>query len=189
VPNYRLFLKGSANKAALAAFVCESIAASAPAHLEQNKAIILAGGFANGETVKSIMNSGVVTIPHLFSTQEEADTRIILHSIDLARTHCRVIVRCDDTDVLVLLLYYFGRGLLADEVFMHAGHSGKIVTRERYIPFHTIAGELGNSVVACLPAAHALTGCDTTSALFKIGKRTAFVKLVHRACRLCPPAV
>ena len=30
VPNYRLFLKGSANKAALSAFVCESIAASAP---------------------------------------------------------------------------------------------------------------------------------------------------------------
>jgi len=179
VPNYRLFLKGSANKAALSAFVCESIAASAPAQLKPNNTIIFAGGFASGETVKLVTNSGVVMMPHLFSTQEEADTRLVLHVIDLATTHTRVIVRCDDTDVLVLLLYYYDRGLLADEVYMHAGHAGKIVTRERYIPIHTIAGELGNRVSACLPAAHALTGCDTTSAFFKIGKITAFTKLVE----------
>ncbi|KAL8601861.1 hypothetical protein ACOMHN_020596 [Nucella lapillus] len=130
VPNYRLFLKGSANKAALSAFVCESIAASAPAQLKQNNTIILAGGFASGETVTLVTNSGVVMMPHLFSTQEEADTRLVLHVIDLATTHTRVIVRCDDTDVLVLMLYYYDRGLLADGVYMHAGHAGKIVTRE-----------------------------------------------------------
>ncbi|KAL8561134.1 hypothetical protein ACOMHN_033717 [Nucella lapillus] len=160
-PNYRLFLKGSANKAALSAFVCESIAASAPAQLKQNNTIILAGGFASGETVKLVTNSGVVMMPHLFSTQEEADTRLVLHVIDLATTHTRVIVRCDDTDVLVLLLYYYDRGLLADEVYMHAGHAGKIVTRERYIPIHTILESLA------------------TGAFFKIGKSTAFTKLVE----------
>ena len=179
VPNYRLFLKGSANKAALSAFVCESIAASAPPQLKENNTIILAGGFASGETVKLVTNSGVVMMPHLFSTQEEADTRFVLTVIDLATTHTRLIVRCDDTEVLELLLYYYDRGLLADEVFMHAGQAGKIVTRERYIPIHTIAGELGNRVGACLPAAHALTRCDTTSAFFKIGHRTAFTKLLE----------
>ncbi len=92
-------------------------------------------------------------MPHLFSTQEEADTRLVLHVIGLATTHTRVIVSCDDTGVLMLLLYYYDRGLLADEVYMHAGHGGKFVTRERYIPIHTIAGELGNGVSACLPAA------------------------------------
>ena len=126
VPNYRLFLKGSASKAALAAFVCESIAASAPAHLKQNKIIILAGGFTSGETVKSITKSWVARVPHLFSTQEEADTRMILHATDRVRNQIRVIVRCDDTDVLVLLLYYFGKGLLPKEVYMHAGHSGRL---------------------------------------------------------------
>ena len=118
-------------------------------------------------------------MPHLFSTQEEADTRLVLHVIELATTHIRVIVRCDDTDVLVLLLYYCDRGLLAYEVYMHAGHGVKIATRERNIPFHTIAGKLDNGVSACLPAAHPLTRCDTTSAFFKIGKRTAFTKLVE----------
>ena len=43
VPNYRLFLKGSANKAALSPFVCETIAASAPARLKQNNTSIFAG--------------------------------------------------------------------------------------------------------------------------------------------------
>ena len=179
VPNYRLFPKGSENKAARSAFVCESIAASAPPQLKENNTIILAGGFASGETVKLVTNSGVVMMPHLFSTQEEADTRFVLTVIDLATTHTRLIVRCDDTDVLVLLLYYYDRGLLADEVFMHAGQAGKIVTRERYIPIHTIAGELGNRVGACVPAAHAITRRDTTSAFFKIGNRTAFTKLVE----------
>ena len=65
-------------------FVCELIAAGA---LKQNNTIILAGGFASGETVKLVTNSGVVMMPHLFSTQEEADTQT-----------------CDDTDVLMLLL-------------------------------------------------------------------------------------
>ena len=151
VPNYRLFLKGSANKAALSAFVCESIAASAPPQ-------------QCGHELWGSDDAASV------STPEEADTRLVLHVIDLATTHTRVIVRCDDTDVLVLLLYYYhDRGLLSDEVYMHAGHAGIIVTRERYIPNHTITGEFGNMVCACLPAAHALTGWDTTSVFFKVG--------------------
>ena len=47
------------------------------------------------------------------------------------------------------------------------------------IPIHTITGELGNRVCVCLPAAHALTGWDTISVFFKIGKRTALKKLVE----------
>ena len=51
---------------------------------------------------------------------------------------------------------FYDRGILADKIYMHAGHAGKIVTRERYIPIHTIARELGNGVSACPPVAHAL---------------------------------
>ena len=134
VSNYWLFLKGSANKAALTAFVCGSIAASAPAQLKQNNTIILAGEFAGGETAKLVINSGVVIMPHLFSTQEEADTRLVIHVIDLATTHTRVSVRCDDTDVLVLLFYYYDRRLLADAVYMHAGHAWKLSLESNTIP-------------------------------------------------------
>jgi len=60
---------------------------------------------------------------------------------------------------------------------MYAGHSGK----ERHIPVHCIAKELGPVVCASLPAAHALTGCDTTSSLNRIGKKSACSKLVKYA--------
>jgi hypothetical protein len=48
------------------------------------------------------------------------------------------------------------------------------VTRERFIPIHTIAAKLGPDVCRCLPQVHALTGCDSTSSLFGIGKKTAY---------------
>jgi len=43
-----------------------------------------------------------------------------LHAIKLSRDHQRIIVCCDDTYVLVLLVYYWGKDALAQEVYMHA---------------------------------------------------------------------
>ena len=86
----------------------------------------------------------------------------------------RIIILADDTDVLVLLLFYSAKGCLAPEIYIHAGHAGKIITRERFIPVHTIAAKLGERFCLCLPALHSLKGCDTTSAIYKIGKRTAY---------------
>ena len=60
---------------------------------------------------------------------------------------------------------------------MHSGHSGKLTMREWYVTVHTIAQNIDPRVLKCLPAAHALTGCDTTSYFFKIGMQTAFNKL------------
>lgn len=60
---------------------------------------------------------------------------------------------------------------------MHSGHSGKFVTRERFIPVPKITETLGRELCSMLPAAHALTGCDTTSGLFKLGKRTVSAML------------
>ena len=61
----------------------------------------------------------------LYSTQEEADTRLLLHAIHASQNHSRVIIRCDYTDVMILLIDYCSLGQLS-EVFMHAGHSGKM---------------------------------------------------------------
>ena len=102
---------------------------------------------------------------------------MILHACSLANDADRIIIRCDDTDVLVLLVYYFSRGQLNEHVYMYAGHSGK----ERYIPVHIIADQLGPTVCQCLPAAHALTGCDTTCSLNRIGKKTAYSTLLKNA--------
>ncbi len=44
----------------------------------------------------------------------------------------------------------------------------------RYIPVHDIVHKLGPSRAKALPAFHAITGCDTTSAFFGKGKKTAW---------------
>ena len=177
VPNYRKFLRGACNKASLANYISCYILDHAAEDIPHGKSIILAGGFSEGELVKAVNPSSVSSLESLYSTHEEADTRMILHACSLSEDHNMIIIRCDDTDVLVLLVYYFSRGQLAEHVYMYAGHSGK----ERYIPVHLIANELGPTVCECLPAAHALTGCDTTCSLNRIGKKTAYSKLVNNA--------
>ena len=67
---------------------------------------------------------------------------------------------------------------------MHAGHAGKIIAQERFIPVHTIAAKLGERFCLCLPALHSLTGCDTTSAIYKIGKCTAYKMLQNNKEKL-----
>ena len=101
----------------------------------------------------------VSSIDRLYSNQEEDDTRMILHASSLSRDHEKIVMQCDDTDVLVLLVYYFSRGHLSDHVYMYAGHSGK----ERYIPAHRIANELGQTVCEC--------------SMNRIGQKTAYSKL------------
>lgn len=119
-------------------------------------------------------HTGVHCLPELYSTQEEADTRMVLHAIHLSDRYQNIIVKSDDTDVLVLLIYYVSRGLLGTaSMFVHAGHGD----RQRFVPVSRISKNLGTAVCESLPAYHALTECDTTSSLFKIGKISAFNKL------------
>ncbi len=100
VPNYRKFLRISGNKAALCSFVSTYIASTGPTRISSGNTVILAGGFENGQEVKRVSKSGIGCLEDLYSDQEEADTRLVLHAIHLAQSHSRLIVKCDDTDVL-----------------------------------------------------------------------------------------
>jgi len=181
VPNYRCFLKSAANKAGLAAFISDYVCTNGSELLPAGKSVILAGGFKEGELVREVNEDGVSDIHDLKCTHEEADTRLLLHAVNLSTHHSRIILRCDDTDVLVVLLYYWSRGMLSSEVFMHCGHSGKDISRERYIPVHEIARTLGQDVCNVLPAVHALSGCDSTSSMYRMGKKTAYSVLMENA--------
>ncbi|KAF3842504.1 hypothetical protein F7725_024455, partial [Dissostichus mawsoni] len=126
LPNYRRYLSRSGNEALLSAFVSNYITRTGRCRLTEDQTIILAGGFEDTEETKTILKDRVESLVDLMSDQEEADTRIVLHAIHLAKTYKRVIIKCDDTDVLVLLLYYascsmFGSAL----VLMHKGKTGK----------------------------------------------------------------
>jgi hypothetical protein len=51
----------------------------------------------------------------------------------------------------------------------------------RYIPIHEINEDLGKDISLALPAFHAITGCDTVSAFFGKGEKSAW-----QAWQSCP---
>jgi hypothetical protein len=70
------------------------------------RSLILAGLFSNPETVKMLNQNGMLDCSCLVSTQEEADTRIILHALYSDKLYQennvqgRIVVKSPDTDVL-----------------------------------------------------------------------------------------
>lgn len=76
--------------------------------LNDDETIIIAGGFENPELCYLLNKSEVPTkIVHLSSNQEEADTRIILHVLAEMNLSNTILVKSVDTDVLLLLIYYY----------------------------------------------------------------------------------
>ena len=119
------------------------------------------------------LQAGKVSIRHdLHNTHEEADVMIINQLLVLVNggvSHIRVI--CDDTDVFILLTYYYCREALTCDIIIESHVAGRNVVDIK-------------ATAACnLPAVHALTGCDTTSYFCGIGKSTA-LKFLKRGFSL-----
>ena len=104
---------------------------------------------------------------HLRSTQEEADTKIILHALDAsAQGPTQLSIYSPDNDVLVLALRRYP-DLCSSSCFVSATSSSR-----RVINFKPIADALGPTKTAALPACHALTGADVTESFSEKGKAT-----------------
>ena len=90
---------------------------------------------------------------HLRGNHEEADIRLILHSCEAASEgYERLVLRCSDTDVLLLLFYFMPTRVA--EVWMVSGTS----TQEKCYPVHTPSNQFSQSVRENLLSFHALTG-------------------------------
>ena len=101
-------------------------------------------------------------------THEEADYRMMLHLADMVRNNItKVRIRTVDTDVLVISIAYYHQITGLEELWVAFG-TGKCY---RYIPVHTIARRLGDEKCKALLGFHALTGCDSVSAFYGIGKK------------------
>ena len=92
-------------------------------------------------------------------SQEEVDTRLILHAADaVVQGKRRVSVRTVDTDVVVLAATFFSQ-MKPDEMWI-AFSTGK---NFRFIPIHEIVSSLTPKICFSLLAFQAFTGCDTVS--------------------------
>ena len=99
-------------------------------------------------------------------SQEEADTRLILHAADaVAQSKRRVSVRTVDTDVVVSAATFFSQ-MKPDEMWI-AFSTGK---NFRFIPIHEIVSSLTTKTCSSLLAFHAFTGYGTVSSFGGRGK-------------------
>ena len=133
VPNYKKFMINSANKEALASFISDFIISAMPKVLKNGQYVILAGSFGEGILLTCVTKHDFSELPDLFCSHKEADKRIILHAIDFCTLFEWVVVYCDDTDVLVLLLYYVSNGMLGPVIYMYAGYNADVTMNNIYL--------------------------------------------------------
>ena len=114
------------------------------------------------------------TEPELESNQEEADTRMIMHSYHASICGFQdIIIHTPDTDVFIIMLSF-----LKDHtanLYMKTGTKGKT----RIIDIQAVKKSIENlksdeletcNILEALPGLHAFTGCDTVSAFSNKGK-------------------
>ena len=115
-----------------------------------------------------------VEVAELQSTQEEADTRLLLHALHAARTGSKaVIVTAEDTDVMLLCLAF--QKDIPCPIYQKCGTQN----RTRFADISKLALSLGEIFCDSLIGLHAFTGCDTVSAFASRGKLNA-LKLMQR---------
>ena len=139
------------------------------------------------ENVYSLTSENSTTVSlhpeeRLFSDQEETDTRIILHCLDISRSlpqTCIIIIRSPDTDVLMLLLKYCKQ--IKTQILFDTGMGNK----RCLLNVNDIYKNKGEDICSVLPALHCFTGCDTTSAFVRRGKMFP-LKLVERKPEYIP---
>ena len=102
---------------------------------------------------------------------------MLLHAKHASRDAQRVVIQSPDTDVL-LLCVTDNDANGCDELWFRTG----VKDRLRYIPAHKITAGVGPLMYKGLPAFHALAGCDSTSALSRVGKKKAWKIIVNRRC-------
>ena len=185
IPDWKKFISSGENKQSLIKFLSDYIVEhiNQKSSLQEGQSLYLVGLFSNTETVKMLNQNGMLDCSCLVSTQEEADTRIILHALYSDKLYQennvqgRIVVKSPDTDLLVLLVHYFPKMKNPIELWFQTGLITSTRDYRRYIPIHELCKSLSSVVCEILPAAYALTGCDTTSSFFGIGKNSMFKAL------------
>ncbi len=113
------------------------------------------------------------------TTHEEADAIIVAQAISAAKEERKyVTVVADDTDVYIMLLYHY----LAESLNMPMKLQPTQAARTS-IDVAATVGKLKDIIAQLLPA-HALSGCDTVSMCYGIGKSKMLKAVKAKQCSL-----
>ena len=112
-------------------------------------------------------------VESLYSTQEEADTRMLLHAKHAEEESTAIIIASQDTDVFIMSLSFAHE--FACQLYVKSGTQ----TREKIVDVHKVAAAVGYNMCCALPGLHSFTGSDSVSAFGGKGKISAF-KLMQK---------
>ena len=104
----------------------------------------------------------------------DADVDIVKAAVEASRLHTTTLIG-EDTDLLVLLLYYAQGDTMA--LYFKSDRTKSDGSFKVY-DINRLKDILGHDLCSQLLFIHAMTGCDTTSRIFGVGKKSAFQKLV-----------
>ena len=157
--NCKFFIDINANKVSLSKLLRDELLKDTR---KTTEGLVVSGGY-NGEAASSMNGK----MHHLFSSQEEVDSRMILHALEAkAKGYDQTIISSSDTDVLLLLIAF--QPSMSKEVWMKAGTS----KCRCYIPVHK--PECPDEIRDSLFGFHAITGCYTTSQFAGISNKSAW---------------
>ena len=147
--------------------------------LEGQQELYIAGGIES--VVFKITAKETSEVEQLKSDQEEADTRMIFHAVFASSCGLKtIVVRSPDTDVLVLLLHH-RPSIKATKLYFWTGRCGANTDETRFVPAHKLFELLTQEQHEILLSVYCLTGCDTCSSFYSIGKKTAFKAFMQNA--------
>ncbi|MES9884531.1 MAG: hypothetical protein ABW185_27110 [Sedimenticola sp.] len=168
LPAQKVALSVTENKVQLIDIICEQLLENGKNYTDKHKLVVT----GQNNVPVQIKGNDVLHLDSLQTTHEEADVIIVQQVVHLASSgtdHIRVV--CDDTDVFVLLCHHYDLLNLSCKLTMAGTSQGRTVVD---IP-ETVDKE--SEIVPHLLAAHAVSGCDTVSYLFGIGKGTVIKTL------------
>ena len=82
-----------------------------------------------------------------------------------------VVIVAADTDIFVLLIYAFHKSRPSEKWFMK-------IEKNRYLDIGDICKTYGEEICDALSGYHSVTGCDTTSYPYKVGKVKPLKKMI-----------
>ena len=106
--------------------------------------------------------------------KDDADTLIVKTALELATLNQPVTVVANDTDILVILVYHYNLKLSAlSPIYLKSDIKRQKTDSKSVISIRDVCLQVGDSTARALLAIHAISGCDTTSAMFGHGKTSA----------------
>ena len=107
-------------------------------------------------------------VPQLKCSQEDADTRMLLHAAHAAsQGFASIVLRSPDTDVAVIAISLAGK--VPAQLVFRTGTQHRV----RFIDLTQLALHHG-ATSASLIGLHSFTGCDSCSSFSGIGKKKGF---------------